>query len=203
MTVIKDDMIATNTEIRRMSDAETDAITPFSMDCARVYDTATGSKARRVFSCYRSPGLHALAAYRLGQWCQNLPWAVRWCVELLYHYLSYRARVKWDIDISRSAKIGPGLLILHSGGIVVGPVRIGCACTISHGVTLGGAGHGDGYGLPTVGNQVFVAPGAKVFGKITIGDRVKIGANAVVHRDIQADAVVALAPGFTVLVSKE
>ena len=63
------------------------------------------------------------------------------------------------------------------------------------------SGKGDARGVPEIGNNVYIASGAKVFGKIKIGDNVKIGANAVVYRDIPANSVVVLKPGFEILSS--
>ena len=65
-------------------------------------------------------------------------------------------------------------------------------------VTIGRSGHGENYGMPVIGDDVYIAPGAKLFGKIRVGDNVKIGANAVVHRDVPDNAVVA-SPGFQIV----
>jgi serine O-acetyltransferase len=112
--------------------------------------------------------------------------------------LFHRIRTKWGIEISRSASIGPGCYIGHFGGIVVGPAIIGRHCSISQGVTIGVSGRGEHEGLPTIGDNVYLAPGAKLFGKISIGHNVKVGANAVVYKDVSNNAVVA-APGFIIL----
>ena len=91
-----------------------------------------------------------------------------------------------SISISTSAEIGPGLFIGHFGGIIIGPdVRAGENLSLSQGVTVGAH-----RGSPKIGNEVYLAPGAKVFGHIAIGDRVAIGANAVVNKDIPAFSTV-------------
>jgi acetyltransferase-like isoleucine patch superfamily enzyme len=90
------------------------------------------------------------------------------------------------------------LHIGHFGGITIGPATIGRRCSISQGVTIGVSGRGEKEGLPTIGDEVYLGPGAKLFGKITIGHSVKIGANAVVYKDVEDNAVIA-APGFIVL----
>jgi serine O-acetyltransferase len=66
-------------------------------------------------------------------------------------------------------------------------------------VTIGLSGRGEKHGAPTIGNNVYIAPGAKVFGKIHIGDNAMIGANAVVHKDVPDNAVVVLDPGFKIV----
>lgn len=72
-----------------------------------------------------------------------------------------------------------GLRINHYGLIVVNPeAKIGKWCDIHQGVNIG-----MGYdGVPTVGNNVWIGPGAKIFGNITIADECAIGANAVVNK---------------------
>ena len=96
--------------------------------------------------------------------------------------------------------IGPGLYIGHFGGIIVSSAAvIGENCNISHGVTIGAAGTRQRGGVPRIGNNVYIGPGAKVFGRITIGNNVKIGANCVVHKDVPENAVVALNPGFEII----
>lgn len=146
-----------------------------------------------------SPGFHAVVTYRFGRWALERPRAVRFLLDPLYVVLALAVRVLWGIEISRRARIGPGLYIAHAGGIVIGPnVVIGAACNLSHDVTIGRSGHGENYGMPVIGDDVYIAPGAKLFGKIRVGDNVKIGANAVVHREVPDNAVVA-SPGFQIV----
>ena len=77
---------------------------------------------------------------------------------------------------------GPGLAILHYGTIVVNSgARIGSNCRIHTGVNIG-AQLGSGGKAPKIGNNCYIAPGAKLFGDIHIGDNTAIGANAVVNK---------------------
>ncbi len=93
------------------------------------------------------------------------------------------------ISIHASAQIGPGFYVGHFGSVIVGGgVRAGENLSISQDVTLGWH-----RGSPVLGDQVFLAPGAKAFGPITIGDHVAVGANAVVHRDVPAFSTVVAA----------
>jgi len=74
-------------------------------------------------------------------------------------------------------------------GIVVGETAvIGDDCTLYHGVTLGGTSWKKGKRHPTLGQGVVIGAGAKVLGPIEVGDGAKIGSNAVVVRDVPADA---------------
>jgi serine O-acetyltransferase len=98
------------------------------------------------------------------------------------------------IQITPRAHIGPGLQLTHEGGVLIGPVRLGRHCTVSHGVTLGrGLLEGDGPGyedVPTVGDRVWIGPGAVIAGPLTIGSDAVIGANSVVLRDVPPRGVV-------------
>jgi serine O-acetyltransferase len=93
------------------------------------------------------------------------------------------------IEIHPGAKIGKGLFIDHGMGVVIGETaEIGDNVTIYHGVTLGGTGKDKGKRHPTVGNNVTIGAGAKVLGPIYVGDSTKVGANAVVLKDVPANA---------------
>lgn len=86
-----------------------------------------------------------------------------------------------------------GLGIAHYGSIVVSPkARIGQNCRIHVGVNIGVDARGEG--APRIGNNVYIAPGAKLFGNIEIGDRTVIGANAVVNKSFPADVTVGGVP---------
>ena len=99
--------------------------------------------------------------------------------------LSQIARFFTGIEIHPGATIGRGLFIDHGMGVVIGETtEIGDNVTIYHGVTLGGTGKDKGKRHPTIGNNVVIGCGAKVLGPITIGDGAKIGANAVVVKDV-------------------
>ena len=110
---------------------------------------------------------------------------------ILWHY-----RDKYGIDIPSSTTIGTGLYIGHFGEIIVHPnTIIGDNFTIGQGVTIGVAFNPERMGTPTIGDNVYIGPGAKVFGKITIGNNVQVGANCVVTKDIPDNAVVVGVPG--------
>jgi len=107
---------------------------------------------------------------------------------------------RWGIDIPREAQIGGGLCIGHFGSIFISRhAKIGENLNISQDVTIGMSGKGESRGVPVIGNNVYIGPGAKIYGKITIGDNVKIGANAVIYKNIPDNAVVVLSPGFEII----
>lgn len=109
---------------------------------------------------------------------------------MLNHY-----RYKFGIGIPISTEIGSGFYIGHFGGIFVYPkCKIGKNCNMSHGVTLGFTQRGKNKGYPTIGDNVYVGPGAIIIGSVKIGNNVAIGANCVVTRDVPDDAVVVGVP---------
>jgi serine O-acetyltransferase len=96
-----------------------------------------------------------------------------------------------SVELPNRAEIGGGVFMPHANGIVIHiDAKIGCNCNISQQVTIG-VGGTDPSGTPTIGDRVFLGPGAKLFGPITVGDDVAIGANAVLMKDLP-DHVVAV-----------
>ena len=105
--------------------------------------------------------------------------------------LKYINTVLTGADIAVSARVGPGLQLFHPTGVVIGPnCVVGARCIIQQGVTLG-AGAG---GSPTLGDDVFVGPGARVLGGIVLGDRCVLGANAVVLESMPDDVFIGGVP---------
>lgn len=140
-----------------------------------------------------------MVAYRLGHQLTKTNKMVKFLGLPFYLLLERRCRTKWGIEISKSAKIGPGFYIGHFGGITIAPAAvIGENCNISQQVVIGVSGQGKKAGVPRIGNNVFVGPGAKLFGAISVGDNAKIGANAVVHKDVPDNAIVVMSPGFEI-----
>lgn len=89
--------------------------------------------------------------------------------------------------IGRGAEFGPGFVLIHSNGVVInGSVRGGDNVMIEHQVTIGAERRQS----PELGSDVFIGAGAKIIGSVTIGDRARIGANAVVLRDVAAGSTV-------------
>lgn len=165
-------------------------------DWAQYYRLCEGSRARRLFDCLRAPGIHAVTVLRFGQWAATQVAPLRWLLAPVYVLLNELIKILWGIDIPRSARIGPGFYIGHFSGIFVSSKAvIGRNCFISQGVTIGVGGSGDKRGVPVLGDNVYLGAGCKLFGRITLGNGVKVGANAVVHRSLTAGAKVA-APGF-------
>lgn len=98
------------------------------------------------------------------------------CARLKYRRLS----IKLGLVIPENV-FGPGLAIVHPGTIVVNEnARVGANCRIHPGVSIGASGGGGD--APQIGDNVYLAPGAKIFGNITIPSNTAIGANSVVTK---------------------
>ena len=122
-----------------------------------------------------SDGSTTQVLYRAMQFCQTHH--LKPIAALLYRLNTFFGHAV----IGRSADFGPGLVILHSMGIVVNSsVRAGKNLVLEHGITIG-AEKGKS---PVLGDNVFVGAGAKIIGDVHIGSDVKIGANAVVIRSL-------------------
>lgn len=143
------------------------------------YDPAAHSRMQVLFLY---PHIKALVMHRLS----HFYWR---------HHRYFLARAnsniarRWTgIEIHPGAHIGKGLIIDHGMGVVIGETAIvGEDCLIYHGVTLGGTGKEHCKRHPTLGNRVMIGSGAKILGNITLGDDVKVGANAVVTKDVPSN----------------
>lgn len=115
----------------------------------------------------------------------------RYSIYPLARFFLSRLKYKLGISIPYYTNIGSGFYIGHFGGIVVnGRSIIGKNCNISHGVTIGMANRGRNKGYPRIGDNVYIGPGAKIIGSVTVGNNVAIGANSVVTHNIPDNAVV-------------
>lgn len=155
--------------------------------CVLERDPAARNRLE-VLTCYS--GLHAVWLHRIA----HRLWRAR--LRLLARWLSQVARWLTGIEIHPGATIGPRLFIDHGMGVVIGETsEIGADVTIYHGVTLGGVSLEPGKRHPTIEDGVVIGAGAKVLGAITIGRNTRIGANAVVVKDVEPDMVVVGIPG--------
>jgi serine O-acetyltransferase len=105
--------------------------------------------------------------------------------------------ILFGLECTPKTKIGPGLLIPHSYGIVIGAIEIGGNVTIFQGVTLGAKNFDMKFSSksrPHIGNNVTIGAGAKVLGGIKLGDNSTIAANAVVLSSVGKNLLVAGIP---------
>ncbi|MEA4922985.1 MAG: serine O-acetyltransferase [Eubacteriaceae bacterium] len=126
-------------------------------------------------------------------------WLYRHHCKLLARVISQFTRWITGIEIHPGATIGRRCMIDHGMAVVIGETaEIGDDCTIYQGVTLGGTGKDEGKRHPTLGDRVIVSSGAKVLGPFKVGNDVKIGAGAVVLKEVPDGCTVVGIPGTIV-----
>ncbi len=120
-------------------------------------------------------------------------------LQIYYSSRKYKLGIKLGLDIPPGV-FGAGLRINHSGNIVVnGEARVGMWCDIHQGVNIGtNASEAAGQLVPKLGNNVWIGPGAKIFGEIEIGSGTVIGANAVVGKSFSGHSTIAGVPARVV-----
>ena len=126
--------------------------------------------------------------------------------DLVARMISQFSRFLTGIEIHPKAKIGKNLFIDHGMGVVIGETsEIGDNVTIYHAVTLGGISpsiNSDNQRNtkrhPTLMDNVVVGSGAQILGPVVIGSNAKIGANAVVTKDVQENSVMVGIPAKNV-----
>jgi serine O-acetyltransferase len=151
-------------------------------DIAIVFERDPAARTHwEILTTY--PGVHALLMHRVAHflWQKRLFWLAR--------FSSHLARFLTGIEIHPGASIGHRVFIDHGMGVVIGETAIiGDDCTLYHGVTLGGTSWNKGKRHPTLENGVVIGAGAKILGPITLGAGAKVGSNAVVVKDVPANA---------------
>lgn len=116
---------------------------------------------------------------------------------LYYKFRFHRLSIKLNFYI-RPNVFGKGLSISHIGPVIVNDyAKIGEYCRIHVGVNIG-ATLNKPKDAPIIGDNVYIGPGAKIYGKITIGNNVAIGANAVVNKDFIDNVTIAGVPARVV-----
>jgi len=155
-------------------------------------DSDLGSVLRADLAANRHSrkGQFVVTALRLTQWARG-PGRPRWWSPPATAV--YRILVDWvmGIEIPPSVVAGPGLAVFHGTGLVLhADTRLGAGVVLRHGVTLGTLGDDDDGVPPTLGDRVSVGAGAIVLGPITVGDDAIIGAGAVVVADVPTGATV-------------
>ncbi len=139
-------------------------------------------------------GFHALATYRVAHqlWLEG-----RHMLALLFQSVGSEA---FGVDIHPAAQIGCGILLDHGTGCVVGETAIIENCvSMLHEVTLGGTGKEKGGARhPIVRSGVLIGAGAKVLGRVEIGECAKVAASSVVLADVAPHTTVAGVPAVPV-----
>ncbi|HEX6374708.1 MAG TPA: serine O-acetyltransferase EpsC [Allosphingosinicella sp.] len=146
------------------------------------------------------PGVWAVGFHRLAHWLYKGE------LYFLARLVNHVSRFLTAIDIHPGASVGDNFFIDH-GFVVIGETAfVGDNVTIYQHVTLGGTNPTSGEAgnrHPTIGNHVIIGSGAQVLGPIKVGDRARIGANAVVTKDVPEGATMVGIPARSTLVSAE
>lgn len=142
---------------------------------------------------YAHPASAAVIWYRFGRAAQNLRIPlVRQALKLLYLVFLPAVRMYSGVQLLPTTEIGPGLAILHFGGVVVTPQTIiGRNCLLHHNVSIVAMRANRG---ATIGNNFYAGVGVTVIEAVTIEDNVTAGAAAVITKSVPRDAVVAGVP---------
>lgn len=158
------------------------------MDQDWISDLQRAGGGRRAM--LREQSLWAIWVYRFGRRVDTQPEGLKKKWLLSCYWALYRmVETLTGIGLPKATQIGPGLRIWHFGGIFIHPdVVMGSNCTLRQGVTLGDKG--DGGGAPIIGDDVDFGSGAHVIGPVKIGNHVKVGALAVVVRDVPTGCTV-------------
>ena len=142
-------------------------------------------------------GVHALSWHRVAYFFHKIK------LKLLARIVSQTARFLTGIEIHPAAKIEGGVFIDHGSGVVIGETaEVHKGTVIYQGVTLGGTGKERGKRHPTIMENVTLSAGAKVLGGFTVGKGAKIGAGAVVLKEVPEYATVVGVPGRIVRIRK-
>lgn len=129
-------------------------------------------------------GFHAVLLHRLAHALWNMK------LKFIARLIAAISRLLTGVEIHPAAVIGEYCFIDHGAGVVIGETAvIGNRVTLYQGVTLGGMSSDKVKRHPTIGDDVVVGAGAKLLGPITIGNGARIGANAVVLKDVPAGEV--------------
>ncbi len=155
--------------------------------------------ARNKFEIWLTySGVHALSWHRFANRLYKMH------LKLLARMVSQFAKFLTGIEIHPAAKIEGGVFIDHGMGVVIGETaEVASGVVIYQGVTLGGTGKEKGKRHPTIEKDVIISAGAKVLGGFTVGEGAKIGAGAVVLKEVPPHATVVGVPARVVRIKGE
>ena len=165
------------------------------INAAKANDPAARNKFE-IFLTYS--GVKALSWHRWAHFLYKIK------LKLLARMTSQFAKFLTGIEIHPAAKIAGGVFIDHGMGVVIGETaEIEEGVVIYQGVTLGGTGKEKGKRHPTVKRGAMISAGAKILGGFTVGEYAKIGAGAVVLKEVPPYATVVGVPGMVVRINGE
>jgi serine O-acetyltransferase len=155
-------------------------------DWARLHAFADQSAPKRHFRSNFSPRFAPVFLLRVANRLHERGWSRLAKLFALINFLAF------GLEVSPRLSIGPGLIIPHSSGTIIGAGYVGSNVTIYQQVTLGAKMADFAYRLdlrPHVADNVVITAGAKILGPIRIGEGAVVGANSVVLQDVPAGAL--------------
>jgi serine O-acetyltransferase len=130
----------------------------------------------------------ATCVYRFGRYANEVEFVpLKILLKVLYYPLFFITQGITGISIQAHCRIAPGLVINGTGGVFILAETIGDNLVVGSGVTIGNVRGSKN--LPIIGNNVYIEPGAKILGEVTIGDNVIIRGNSLVLTDIPDDTM--------------
>lgn len=149
------------------------------------------SRYRRMRTVMETEAIWAIAVFRWGQHLREEANAlVRALFKFPYHYTAKLVGMMTGIHLFPETTIGPGFYIGHYGGIWISPLAtLGANCNVGPNVVIGVAGKGR-MKAPTLGDRVWVGPGAVITGAVQVGSGAVVAANSFVTMNVPENAVV-------------
>ncbi|RJK98573.1 transferase [Paracoccus aestuarii] len=141
-----------------------------------------------------SEGFWALFWHRIGNWRMGLPKLLRIPMTLLYRIMFRWVSRSTGIYLPYTVRVGRRVRLEHFGGMILVAQWIGDDVTIRQNTTFGIARLDALQDRPVIGDRVEIGAGAVILGAVRIGDGAVIGANAVVRRDVEPGAVMGGVP---------
>lgn len=131
----------------------------------------------------------AMLTYRFGRWSLSMAWRpARWVSGKIYGFLYLVTEILTGVHMPREVIIGRRFHIIHAdGSLSIHPgTVIGDDVGVAHNVTIG---TNMGFGVPRIGNRVFIGVGVAILGDVCVGDDVRVAANSLVIADVPAGSL--------------
>lgn len=141
-------------------------------------------------------GFLMLLIHRFGNWRMDVqPRLLRAPLTLIYRFLNKMTQLFFGMKLDYTVKVGRRVKLEHFSGMILGARAIGDDVILRQNTTMGLRGTGDLNAKPTIGNRVDIGAGAVIVGNITVGDNTIVGANTVVYTNVPENSVISGVPG--------
>jgi len=178
----------------------------FKQDRLRLYNilcnTSNPGFFRKLIIFMTHQGLHSVAIYRFGRiaaYISSRNYLMGLIPLIIYKTMNFVIKTVHHVDISRNSDMGPGLVIMHSYSILIGPIKTGCNLTIHHNLTIGERVARLDHSLPDIGDNVWIGPQCVITGGINIGNGATISAGTILSKDVPDNCLAAGNPGRVII----